>query len=62
MGQGWDRDGTGMGQGRGWDGGTGRDGELDNMELSILIFVAGGSTAKMINFIVAENLPIERVI
>ena len=35
---------------------------FENVELSILIFVAGGSTAKMINFIVAENLPIERVI
>ena len=32
MGQGRDRDGTG--QGRDWDGGTGRDGELDNFNIS----------------------------
>ena len=35
MGQGWDRDGTGMGQDR--DGGTGRDGELDNLGTLLLI-------------------------
>ena len=33
MGQGWDRDGTGTGQRRDWDGGTGWDGELDNFEV-----------------------------
>ena len=32
MGQGRHRDGTETGQGRDWDGGTGRDGELDNIQ------------------------------
>ena len=48
----WDRDGTG--QGRDWDAGTRRDGELDNMYFKIILLCQAARASKT-SFLYADK-------